>query len=180
MAKIKQSLDKLRVITLGDINNENVCDIINLIYNINEEDTNTAASKRQPIQLIINSSGGNVYDGIGIIDTIETSLTPIHTYVHGQAQSMAFAIATAGHYRYAGKRATFMYHQLSWEMAQEKLIHHEQEVKESKRLWDVYDEIVLSNTKILPKQLKQIHKERKEWYITSEEALELGIIDEIL
>jgi hypothetical protein len=45
---------------------------------------------------------------------------------------------------------------------------------------DVYDEIVLSNTKILPKQLKQIHKERKEWYITSEEALELGIIDEIL
>jgi ATP-dependent Clp protease protease subunit len=73
-----------------------------------------------------------------------------------------------------------MYHQVSWEMAQEKLIHHEQEVKEGKRLWDVYDEIVLSNTKILPKQLKQIHKERKEWYITSEEALELGIIDEIL
>lgn len=180
MAKIKQQLDKLRVITLGDINNENVCDIINFIYNINEEDINVATSKRQPIQLIINSPGGTVYDGIGIIDTIETSLTPIYTYVHGQAQSMAFAIATAGHYRYAGKRATFMYHQVSWEMAQEKLIHHEQEVKEGKRLWEVYDEIVLSNTKILPKQLKQIHKERKEWYITSEEALELGIIDEIL
>jgi ATP-dependent Clp protease protease subunit len=169
-----------RIYTLGAINNESACSVINYIFEINQIDENTKINNRQPIKLIINSPGGDVYEGMGIIDVIKKSITPIWVYVYGHAQSMAFAIATAGHYRYAGKRATFMYHQLSWEMAQEKLIHHEQEVKESKRLWDVYDEIVLSNTKILPKQLKQIHKERKEWYITSEEALELGIIDEIL
>ena len=44
----------------------------------------------------------------------------------------------------------------------------------------VYDDIVLNNTKIQPKQLRQIHRERREWYMTAEEALELGVIDEIL
>jgi ATP-dependent Clp protease protease subunit len=181
MTKNKRILDKSsRVITLGDINNDNACSVINFIYDINNEDEPKEADKRKPIQLIINSQGGSVYDGIGIVDVIEQSITPIHIYVHGQAQSMAFAIVTSGHYRYAGKRAVFMYHQVSWEMAQEKLIQHEQEVKEGKRLWKVYDDIVLTNTKIQLKQLKQIHKERKEWYLTAEEALKLGVIDEIL
>jgi ATP-dependent Clp protease protease subunit len=65
-------------------------------------------------------------------------------------------------------------------MAQEKLRSHEQEVEESKRLWKVYDDIILTNTKIQHKQLKQIHRERREWYMTAEEALELGVIDEII
>ena len=181
MVKSKRNLDKLsRVITLGNIDNENACNVIDFIYDINDEDGNREADKRKPIQLILNSQGGNVYDGIGIIDAIETSITPIHIYVHGQAQSMAFAIATAGHYRFAGKRTTFMYHEVSWEMAQEKLRSHEQEVEESKRLWKVYDDIILTNTKIQHKQLKQIHRERREWYMTAEEALELGVIDEII
>ena len=181
MAKSKQTLDKSsRVITLGDINNDNACSIIDFIYDINDEDCTKETDKRKPIQLIVNSQGGNVYDGIGIVDAIEQSATPIHIYVHGQAQSMAFAIVTAGHYRYAGKRTTFMYHEVSWEMPQEKLRQHEQEVEESKRLWKVYDDIVLNNTKIQPKQLRQIHRERREWYMTAEEALELGVIDEIL
>ena len=79
MVKSKRNLDKLsRVITLGYIDNENACNVIDFIYDINDEDGNREADKRKPIQLILNSPGGNVYDGIGIIDAIETSITPIH------------------------------------------------------------------------------------------------------
>ena len=51
-------------------------------------------------------------------------------YIHGQAMSMGFAIATCGDYRYATKRTTFMYHEMSWDTGQEKMKYHEQELKE--------------------------------------------------
>jgi ATP-dependent Clp protease protease subunit len=169
-----------RVFTLGEITNESACEVIGLIYEVNKEDKNKAEENRDPIQLILNSPGGDVYDGIGIIDAIEGSITPVHLYVHGQAQSMGFAIATCGHYRYVSKRATFMYHEIGWETGREKLQYHEQEVKEGKRLWQVYDDIITSNTEITQKTLDGIRKQQREWYITAEQALKLGIVDEIL
>ena len=105
-----------RVLTLGEIENDKVCELIGLIYEINEEDKNKEADKREPIQLILNSPGGNVYDGFAIIDAIEQSVTPIHMTILGQAQSMGFAIATCGTYRYASKRTTFMYHEIIWSL----------------------------------------------------------------
>lgn len=168
-----------RIITLGEITNENICNAIEAIYEVNNEDKNKEADKREPIKLILNSPGGEVYDGIGIVDVIEQSLTPIHIYVHGQAQSMGFAIATCGHYRYASKRTTFMYHEISWETHRERLQYHEQEVKEGKRLWQIYDDIITTNTKIPLKTLEQVRKQQKEWYMTAQAALKWGIIDEI-
>jgi ATP-dependent Clp protease protease subunit len=73
-----------------------------------------------------------------------------------------------------------MYHEVSWDTSQEKLKYHEQELKESKRLWSIYDDIVTTNTNIPLKTLQKICREQKEWYMTAEEALELGVIDEIL
>ena len=137
-----------RIITLGEINNESACEVIGLINEINREDKNKAEENREPIKLILNSPGGNVYDGMGIIDAIQNSTTPIHIYVHGQATSMGFAIATCGDYRYTTKRTTFMYHECSWDTGQEKMKFHEQELKEGKRLWKLYDDIIVENTEI--------------------------------
>ena len=169
-----------RIITLGDITNESACEVVGLIYEINNEDKNKAEENRDPIKFILNSPGGNVYDGMGIIDAIETSITPIHMYIYGQAMSMGFAISTCGDYRYASKRTTFMYHECSWETGAEKMRYHEQELKEGKRLWKVYDDVIVQNTEITLKNLQSVRKEQKEWYITAEQALKLGIIDEIL
>ena len=181
MATSKRSSDKQgRIITLGEITNENICDAIEAIYEVNEEDKSKEADKRDPIKLILSSPGGDVYDGIGIVDVIENSITPIHIYVHGQAQSMGFAIATCGHYRYASKRTTFMYHEISWETSREKLQYHDQEVKEGRRLWKVYDDIIVTNTNITHKTLEQVRRTYKEWYMTAQEALKLGVIDEII
>lgn len=169
-----------RVFALGEIKNETICELIEFIYIINNDDIKKTHNKRIPIKLILNSSGGSVYDGFALIDVIESSKTPIHIYIHGQAQSMGFAIATCGHKRYASKRATFMYHECSWETGNEKLQSHEQELQEGKRLWGVYDDVIISNTKITRKVLSNVRKQRKEWYITAQDALKLGIIDEII
>lgn len=176
----KELVPSSRIVTLGEITNESAGYVIENIYQINEEDELSPDSTRLPIKLILNSSGGDVYDGMGIIDTIEQSITPVHIIVQGHAQSMGFAIASVGHYRMAGKRATFMYHELSWETSYEKLQHYEQEVKESKRLWELYNNIIVTNTKITLSTLQQIQKERRDWYLTAKEALKLGIIDKII
>ncbi len=76
-----------RVITLGDIDNEIACEVIGLIHEINNEDKNKAQENREPIKFILNSPGGNVYDGMGIVDAIQNSITPIHMYIHGHAMS---------------------------------------------------------------------------------------------
>jgi ATP-dependent Clp protease protease subunit len=169
-----------RIITLGEIDNESACDVISIIHEINYEDRNKEEDKREPIQLILVSPGGEVYEGMGIIDTIDHSITPVHIYVYGLAMSMAFAITTCGHYRYASKRTTFMYHEISWNTAQEKMRYHEQELIEGKRTWKMYDDIVSKYTNIPLKTLTDIREKQKEWYITADEALKLGIIDEIL
>ena len=83
MANSKRKSDKenSRIVALGEITNESICEILEQIYEINEEDKNKEVSKRDPIKLILNSPGGDVYDGIGLIDAIEQSETPIHIYV---------------------------------------------------------------------------------------------------
>ena len=69
--------------------------------------------QRQPINIFINSFGGSVYDMWALIDIIESSKTPIHTYCSGYAMSAGFMIFLAGHKRFVTKHATLMCHQLS-------------------------------------------------------------------
>jgi ATP-dependent Clp protease protease subunit len=181
MSRSSRKHDPLsRIITLGEINNESACTFLKMLSEIQREDQNKEADKREPIKLMINSMGGAVYEGMGIIDAIETSVTPVHVYVYGMAMSMAFAIAASGHYRYASPRSTFMYHELLWDTSYEKMKYHEQEMKENKRLWKVYDDVILNKTSIPLKTLQKVCERQEDWYMTAQEALKLGVIDEIL
>jgi len=95
-----------RTLTLGDIDSEIINDIIQLIYEINEEDAKK--TQVEPIKLIINSFGGEVYSGLALIDVIDNSLTPVYTICHGSAMSMALIIYAAGHQRMAKENGILM------------------------------------------------------------------------
>lgn len=171
-----------RIIVLGEIDDENVNDAIQQIYEFNQIDniTKKDGEEREPIQLIINSPGGHVYYGFGLIDCIELSTTPIYIVVHGQAQSMALPIVCVGHHRRMSSRATLMYHEICWGTHEEKLRYHKQEVTEGDRLQKMYDGIIIENTKVSKKKLDTVKSKSQEWYITAEEALKFGFIDAII
>lgn len=80
----------------------------------------------------------------------------------------------------AYEHTTIMYHQLSWGSGYGKALSinetNEWIMEEQKKL----DEIILSNTKITKKQLTDVNEKKKDWYMTPEEALKLGVIDEIM
>jgi ATP-dependent Clp protease protease subunit len=166
-----------RILSLGDIDGESVNEIIEVIYDINEEDAKKTL--KEPIKLIINSFGGELYSGLALVDVIDNSSTPIYTICHGSAMSMALVVYSAGHYRLASKFATFMYHEASYG-SDGKVLFHEQELKETKRTDKICDEYFLSKTKFTPKQLKNIRDKRSEWYFDVKIAHKYGLVNEII
>jgi len=174
----KQDKAKLnRIITLGDITSESVNEIIGLIYEINDEDAKK--THVEPIKLIINSFGGEVYSGLALIDVIDNSLTPVYTICHGSAMSMGLIIYSVGHQRVASKNATFMYHEAAYPV-DGKVIHHKQELKEVERVDKICDDILLSKTKFTQEQLNKFKETQSEWYFNVDTAMEYGLVDEVL
>ncbi len=92
---------------------------------------------------------------------------------------MALLAAAAAHKRYAHKLATFMYHD-SLTNLEGKLEHVHDTLGELRRVKDQYDRELLMKTKISQSKLDEVKKCKDDWYISAEEALELGIIDEML
>ena len=93
--------------------------------------------------------------------------------------SAGFMILICGHKRFAHKLSTPLYHQVSsGAIGTAKEI--EEKVVEIKRLQEQLESVVREKTNISKKKLKDIFEYQKDWYMTSEEALELNVVDEIL
>jgi len=133
----------------------------------------------EPIKLYIDSYGGLVYQCFGLLSVMERSQTPIHTIVTGCAMSCGFMILISGHKRFAHKLSTPLYHQVS-SGTFGTVKEMEEKVEQSKKLQNQLEEIVLEKTKISKKKLKEIFETKKDWYMTAEEAKDLGVVDKIL
>jgi ATP-dependent Clp protease protease subunit len=178
MGKKKALVDKT-IFLYGEISNSSTMKAIDNFLEIieyNEEFENPG----DPIKLIINSPGGSVYDGFGIIGLMETSPIPIHTYAYGQIMSMALPIFASGQKRFSSPYTTFMYHGISWDSPYEKLEWHKQEAHEGDRLQKMYDQIILKKTKMLKSDMENIKLTKSEWYFDPKKALKLGVVDKIL
>lgn len=175
-----------RLLMLSNIEDHNVNKIIESIYDINDEDSikekeePQQITEREPVQLIIKSEGGDMFDGFGLIDVIDNSITPIITIGYGCIMSMALAIFVSGHQRFCGKHTTFMYHECWYTVKDEKLQHHKQEVEITEKMIKMYDDYIISKTLLNKKQLDEIKKLRKDWYFNANEALKYGVVNKIL
>jgi ATP-dependent Clp protease protease subunit len=166
-----------KLLYLTEQEDDNVDYVIKSILSFNEEDKDKLDPT--PIKLYINCYGGDVYQFLGLIDVIESSITPIHTITLGAAMSCAFLVTLSGHKRFAYKNSTFMYHQIStgeWGTAK----NLEEDLIETKRLQKIIENRILSKTKITKKQLSDNYNSKNDWYLGAEEALKYHIIDQIL
>jgi len=72
----------------------------------------SSENRNEPINLIINSNGGDVYEMLGIIDYIESLSVPVNTICRGRAFSAAAVILACGTgTRMASKRSCVMFHE---------------------------------------------------------------------
>lgn len=173
-----------KIVLTGEVDSFEAKDIINTINVINhyddkkEKKMNGAHYERKPIELIINSIGGSIYDGFAITAAMDASVTPVNTLIYGQAMSMGFIIALHGKQRTMHKQATIMYHELSSAIA-EKLEEQKRNIKESVRIQKMLDAVVLKRTNLKKSKLDEIKKITADFYISADQAKEFGIVDKV-
>jgi ATP-dependent Clp protease protease subunit len=169
------------------VDQSSIAELTRQIIEINEDDRHLEKLykvydleyKPKPINVYIDSYGGAVYQCFGLLSVIERSKTPVHTIVTGCAMSCGFLILLAGHKRFAHKMSTPLYHQVSTGFFG-KVQDMEEKLEEAKRLQTQIEDYTKSKTKIAKKKLREILENKKDWYMTADEALELGVVDEIL
>ena len=84
-----------KVFIEGEINADKACEFVKQIILLNAEDP------QQPIDVLINSPGGEINSGMLMYDVIQASKAPIRMYCIGKAYSMgAVLFACGNHGRY--------------------------------------------------------------------------------
>lgn len=165
---------KDRIIFLGtEINDQVANAIIAELLFLEAEDPD------RDINLYINSPGGEVTAGLAIYDTMQFIRAPVSTICVGQAASMAAVLLAAGakNKRYALPNTRILIHQ-PWGGVQGQAKDIEIVAKEIIRVKNKINEILSKHT---GQPLEKIEKDTdRDYYMTSYEAKEYGIIDEVL
>jgi Protease subunit of ATP-dependent Clp proteases len=131
------------------------------------------------IQIYINSPGGDVYAGLGIYDTMQIVEPDVATICTGMAASMAAVLLCAGvkNKRSALKHSRVMIHQPmggTQGQASDIEITVREILKLKKELYEI-----ISKHSGLP--IEKIEKDSdRDYWMTSTEAKEYGMIDEVL
>ena len=133
------------------------------------------------ISFYINSPGGSITDGMAIVDTMNYIKCPVSTICIGLAASMGSVLLASGEKgkRFATPNSEILIHQplisggLSGQTTEIK-IHADHMVKTREKL----NKLLSDRT---GQSLEQIEKDtERDHYMTAEEALKYGLIDEII
>ena len=135
---------------------------------------------RKDIKMYINSPGGSVYDGLGILDTMDFIRPDIITVNTGLAASMAAVILCAGTKgkRKSLKRSRTMIHQPIGYTGYAQASDIEIDAKEINSLKKELYEIISENTG--QKYDKVERDSDRDYWMNAKEAKDYGIIDEII
>lgn len=197
--EIKEIDLKERTITIfNDVEEDTMATAIEKIFQINREDEEwiknvqnvmaASGAKFNPskidiemphIQMLLSTYGGCVYDGLSLYDAVKNSKTEVDITCFGKIMSMGIVLLLAAKTRKAYRNTTFMIHEMTSGYLG-KLADMENDLEESKRLQKTLWDIITSETKITQKQLDDIYEKKKDWYLSAEEALEYGLITEII
>lgn len=166
-----------RNLVLGEIGPELAVAIDSVIRFWNKVDENVPVEERQPIKVYIHSPGGYLTSAFSIIDSIKLSKTPVHTIAIGDVYSGGFFIFLAGDKKLAYPHASFLYHEGATTSGGDA-----NKFRNFAKFYEVQLEqlkhIVLKNSGISEEEYEKHIKD--DWWLTSEEAVQFGIADEIL
>lgn len=163
-----------RIVFLGTPINDQISNLIvaQLLY-LNQED------REAPINMYINSPGGQVYAGLAIYDTMQMISNPISTVAVGVTASFGTVLLAAGTKgnRFALPNATIHMHQPHGG-AQGQATDIEIQAREVLRLRSNLNQILASHTG-QPMEVIERDTDRDFWMDASA-AVEYGLVDKVL
>lgn len=175
---VNANLEDRKIIVNGVIDSSILENIVMYILKWNQEDEFIPIEQRRPIWLYMQSAGGNVYNGLNLIDVIEHSQTPVYGVCFTICASMAFNIYIACHKRFAFSNSVFLMHE-----GETGIQGSTSKVKETMDFFDLTDkrikDHVLKNTSMDAEYYDSVYE--KELYMFANEAgIEKGCVDFII
>lgn len=145
-----------------------------LLYQVAQDPT-------KPIDIVLNSPGGSVIDGLAVYDIIRETAktTPVNVTVLGACMSMGSIILQAGTERRAYPNSQFLLHEITYDLGRSSHTEHEDNKKQADRLQKVLNGILTGRSKLTASKLMSLIK-RRDYTISAQEALEVGLIDRII
>ncbi len=166
---------KERIIFLGSTIDSEVANVITAQLLLLD-----SQSSEQPINLFINSPGGEVYSGLAIYDVMQYISAPIHTNCVGIAMSMASVIlmaGTAGN-RVALPHSRIMIHAGSAGFPRASLPDLEVQAREFLDIRDMLEEIYSVHTGQAREKLRRDME--RDLFMNPAQAREYGLIDRVI
>ena len=137
-------------------------------------------SPKCDIEIVFSSPGGSIIDGFEFFDFMQYLRNEGHhitTGTLGMAASMAGILLQAGDTRWIGQQAWLMIHRAAFG-AYGKTFEIEDEVKFVKRMEERILDIFTSRSELTRNKIKR-NWERKDWWISAEESVDLKLVDEV-
>jgi ATP-dependent Clp protease protease subunit len=174
MYDIYSLLLKERIIFLGTPINGQVANVVvaQLLF-LDREDP------EKEISIYVNCPGGEIYPGLAIYDTMQQVQAPISTIAVGWTASLGTVLLAAGMKgrRYALPHATIHMHPAGGG-ARGYAPDVEIQVRELLRMQDLLKNLLASHT---GQSVERITKDfDRDYFMNAQEAVEYGIIDEVL
>ena len=136
----------------------------------------------KPIEVIISTIGGEIYNGFNFIDQIEKAKTPTTIHIMAMAASMGFLISMDGKNNPNVKTVCHPFSVGLLHSGSQYMSGSAHSVKDTFNFSQHYEEkiknYILSHTKIDEDLYEKV--ERKEYWMDSDEMMRLGIVDEII
>ena len=133
-----------------------------------------------PIEMVFNSPGGSIIEGLALYDFILSLRDKGHevtTVGLGMVASMGGVLLQAGDHRIVGRNCHMLIHEAST-YANGKISDMEDEVAFVKRLQDRLVDILSERSTLTKAEIKRRWK-RRDWWIDAEQTVALGFADEI-
>lgn len=166
--------DLVELYVIGDIDSES--------YSVFSEELSVLESTYEDgaeVELELSSSGGDTYSMLAFYDRIKTSNLRINITGVGQVSSAAVLVLAAGHTRRLTKNAWVMVHEDTVSTHEYMQTSHiEREARHNRRLEDQWSRVMASITKT--SQMVWDDLSRAETYLSANECLKLGLIEEIV
>jgi ATP-dependent Clp protease protease subunit len=166
-------LENRIVFLIGEINYARATEVIMKLLYLDNQKRNTE------ISLYVNSPGGSVDDTMAVYDTMQFVSSPVATYCIGRAQSGGAVILAAGTKgkRFALPHAKIMLHQ-PWGGVYGQAADIKIQAEEILKAKQMLNEVLAKHSgQPVEKIIAETERDR---YMTAEEALAYGLIDEVL
>ena len=160
-----------------EINGDLTQELVHYIVKWNREDKDLDEIDRKPIRLLFDSPGGDLDAQAAICSVIELSKTPVIGIAIGLVASAASLIYLSCHARFALKSSYFILHKGSAALSGdfENIMNS---IDDYKKEVDKMVNFIIEHSDYKKEEVEECIK--KDWYIRAPQALEKGLVDEII